>query len=115
MTEPSRLARLSIVTTTAIEANAASTAPAVRAAAPNPFRSSTGVDYVVHQPTRLVVDVYNASGARVRSLVDRMVTGPGSVTWDGRLRSGEPAATGIYFIRFELGGVRETRKAVLLH
>jgi hypothetical protein len=115
VSEPSRLAHLSITTPTGVEVDpTVSTAPAIRAAAPNPFRSSTSVDYVVHQPTRLVANVYNASGARVRSLADRMVTGPGSVSWDGRLSSGNRAPTGIYFLRFELGGLRETRKAVLL-
>ena len=113
--EPSRLAHLSIVTPTGVGADpAGSTAPAIRAAAPNPFRASTSVGYVVHQPTRLVANVYSASGARVRSLADRMVSSPGSVSWDGRLSSGDRAPTGVYFLRFELGGLRETRKAVLL-
>jgi hypothetical protein len=113
--EPSRLAHLSIVTPTGVQADpTASMAPAIRAAAPNPFRASTSVDYVVHQPTRLVANVYSASGALVRSLADRVVTGPGAVSWDGRLTSGNRAPTGIYFLRFELGGLRESRKAVLL-
>lgn len=113
--EPSRLAHLFIVTPTGVAVEpAGSTAPAIRAAAPNPFRSSTSVDYVVHQPTRLTATVFNAAGARIRTLADRIVTGPGSVSWDGRLSSGDRAPTGIYFIRFELGTLRETRKAVLL-
>ena len=115
VTEPSRLARLTIVTPTGVETDpAGSAAPAIRAAAPNPFRSSTTVDYVMRQPTRLVANVYNVSGARIRLLADRMVTGPGSVTWDGRLPSGERAPTGIYFLRFEAGTVRETKKVVLV-
>jgi len=115
ISEPSRLAHLSIATPTGVDAEAAgSMAPSIRAAAPNPFRASTSVDYVVHQPTRLVANVYNASGARVRALADRMVSDPGSVSWDGKLSSGNRAPTGLYFLRFELGGLRETRKAVLL-
>jgi len=115
VSQPSRLAYLNIVTPTGVEAEpVVSGAPAIRAAAPNPFRSSTTIAYVVNQPTRLVANVFNASGARVHSLADRMVTHSGSVSWDGRLRSGERAPTGIYFIRFELGSLRETRKVVLL-
>jgi len=115
VSEPSRLARLSIVTPTGVEVDpTSSAAPGIRAAAPNPFRASTRVDYVVHQPTRLVANIYSASGARIHSLADRITQSPGSVSWDGRLRSGERAPTGIYFIRIELGGLRETRKVVLL-
>lgn len=113
--EPSRLAHLSIVTPTAVESQPTNpAATVVRAPAPNPFRASTSIAYDVRQPARLNATVYNASGAKVRSLDDRTVSGPGTVTWDGRLHSGARAPVGIYFLRVELGDVRETRKVVLL-
>jgi hypothetical protein len=113
--EPSRLAHVTIVAPTGVETEPASpTATAVRSPAPNPFRVSTTVEYDLHKPTRLVAAVYNASGARVSSLVDRTVSSSGSVTWDGRLHSGARAPVGIYFLRLELDGLRQTRKVVLL-
>ena len=114
--EPSRLARLTIITApTGVETEPTSpTSPTVRAPAPNPFRVSTTVAYDVQKVTHLVAAVYNAAGARIRSLADRTVSGSGSVTWDGRLRSGGKAPVGIYFLRVELDGVHQTRKVVLL-
>ena len=113
--EPSRLAHLGVVSPTGVDTEPTSPAsPVVRAAAPNPFRVSTSIGYDVRQPTRLSATVYNAAGAKIRSLADRTVTGPGTVTWDGRLRSGARAPVGIYFLRVEVGDVRETRKVVLL-
>lgn len=114
--EPSRLAHLNVIMTpTGVELEP--TSPAVAAVgvpAPNPFRASTTVTFDAPKTTRLVADVYNAAGARVRSLAARTVSGPGSVTWDGRLRSGANAPVGIYFLRVELDGLRQTRKVVLL-
>ena len=112
--EPSRLAHLSIVTPTGVETEPASPTVTVRAPAPNPFRVSTSVAYEAPVETRLVATVYNAAGARIRSLADRTVEGMGSVTWDGRLASGTRAAAGIYFLKVELGSVRQTRKVALL-
>lgn len=114
--EPSRLAHLTIITApTGVETEPTSpTAPVVRAPAPNPFRVSTSVAYEAPRATHLVAAVYNAAGARVRSLADRTVSGAGSVTWDGRLRSGARAPVGIYFLRVELDDIRQTRKVVLV-
>jgi hypothetical protein len=111
--EPSRLAHLSIVTTTGIASEPMSPA-VIRAPAPNPFRASTNVAYEAPGETRLVATVFNASGARIRSLVDRTVSGSGSITWDGRLPSGTRAPVGIYFLRVELGALHQTRKVALL-
>jgi len=114
--EPSRLAHLTIISTPTGVATEPTSAQAitVRAPAPNPFRASTSIDYEARKPARLVATVYNAAGAQVRSLADRPVSGAGSVTWDGRLRSGARAPVGIYFIRVELGDVRTTGKVILL-
>jgi hypothetical protein len=116
ITEPSRLAHVAIITNpTGVENEPTTpTATVVRAPAPNPFRISTSVVYEVNKPARLVAAVYNVSGAQVRSIVDRTVSGPGAVTWDGRLRSGERAPAGLYFLRVGLDEVRETRKVVLI-
>ncbi|HET9252497.1 MAG TPA: hypothetical protein VFP58_10320 [Candidatus Eisenbacteria bacterium] len=114
--EPSRLAHLNIITTpTGVEVEPQSPlATAVRAPAPNPFQFSTSVAYEVGRPTHLIATVFSASGARIRSLADRTVSSPGSVTWDGRLPSGERAPAGIYFVRVELGETHRTGKVLLL-
>ena len=117
VSEPSRLATLGIITAvTGVETDPVSEPPAavvVRNASPNPFYGKTSVRYEAPHAGRLRATVYNVAGAKIRTVADEMTSGAGVVTWDGRLRSGARAPVGIYFIRIEVGGVRETRKVVL--
>ncbi|HET9250478.1 MAG TPA: FlgD immunoglobulin-like domain containing protein [Candidatus Eisenbacteria bacterium] len=110
--EPSRLVRIHIATATGVEDSPQ--AFSITGAAPNPFTEATTFHYSVRSPTRIVMVIYDVKGAVVRTLEDRVITGTGSITWDGRTRSGAKAAPGIYFLRVEAGTVRETRKLVLL-
>jgi hypothetical protein len=43
-----------------------------------------------------------------------MVSGTGTVRWDGTTSVGVRAPAGIYFLRAEAGSIRENRKVVLL-
>ncbi|HEU4724659.1 MAG TPA: T9SS type A sorting domain-containing protein, partial [Candidatus Eisenbacteria bacterium] len=117
ISEPSRLAHLSIISTpTGIETDPVSESPIaqIRAASPNPFRAGTALSYTVPRATRLRATVYDASGARVRDLTDVVVSGPGSIVWDGRTQRGDRAPAGVYFVHVDAGAVRETKKVVLL-
>ncbi len=113
---PSRLVHLGIVLTTAVVAEAVVPAHPVtlRAPMPNPFGSATSMSYTASRPVRITAEVYNAQGARVRSLVDGIASGSGTIAWNGETSSGRRAPAGIYFVRVEAGGVREMRKVVLL-
>lgn len=114
--EPSQLAQLSVTTAvTGVGETDASEAPfSIKLAGPNPFGASTSFRFAAAKPQHARIVVYNASGAVVRSLVDGMVSGAGTVTWDGSTRTGARAPAGIYFVRIEAGAVRESRKVVLL-
>ena len=117
ISEPSRLAHLSIISTpTGVESDPISGAPVaqVRAASPNPFRAGTALSYTVPPSTHVRTRVYDASGARVRDLTDGVVSGSGSLVWDGRTQMGERAPAGVYFVHVDAGTVRETKKVVLL-
>jgi hypothetical protein len=114
--EPSRLAQLSVATTTGVEETdeISSLAFSVRLAGPNPFVGSTSFRYATVKPQRATIAVYNAAGARVRTLVDHVLSGAGIVTWEGTTDAGARVPSGIYFLRVEAGSVRESRKVVLL-
>ena len=114
--EPSQLARLAVVTTTGVESGeeASPLAFSVGPAGPNPFLGGTSIRYSTATPRRASIVVYNAAGAKVRSLVDDILSGSGVVTWDGTTQGGVRAPSGIYFLRVEAGSVRESRKVVLL-
>lgn len=83
---------------------------------PNPFNPETSIQYVAPEPGRVRVAIFNVAGQRVRDLFDAAVgAGVHSVSWDGRLADGSPAASGAYFYRIDLpDGTVAERKMTLL-
>jgi len=82
---------------------------------PNPFNPATTVPFELARPGHAVVRVYDMSGRLVRTLVDEArPAGPQAVVWDGIDTQGRPAATGVYLVRLNAGGVERTVKATLV-
>jgi hypothetical protein len=90
---------------------------------PNPFNPSTMIRYRLAGRSRVVLEVFDALGQRVRSLVnEEQVTGEYSVLWDGMNNDGSPAASGMYVCRLRAretvpgagGGFVEARKLMLI-
>lgn len=83
---------------------------------PNPFNPSTTVRFELRSPSRVRIDMYDATGSLVRTLVDESRgTGTHAVEWDGIDRTGRPVASGVYFARFQVeGALADTRKMMLL-
>ena len=88
---------------------------------PNPFNPSTTIPYEIMpgdgpaSGAAVALDVYDAQGRRVRSLVWSAQT-PGlyRVSWEGDTDAGERAASGVYFARLRVGGGAQTVKMILL-
>lgn len=83
---------------------------------PNPFNPTTRIAFEIPRGALVHLEIYDARGARVRTLVDA-TRGPGRYTevWDGRDDAGSPTPSGIYFCRLEVGGrVIDTHKMALL-
>jgi len=77
---------------------------------PNPFNPSTSIRYYVAKPADVKITVYNIRGQKVATLVNGFKQiGEYMVTWNT-----SDLPTGLYFYRFEAGGVVETRKMTLL-
>ena len=83
---------------------------------PNPFISSTTISYNIREKGNVKVDVYNAAGQKVRTLVDEnKAPDTYDVTWDGKDDAGHDAATGIYFYKLKHGGrYTSTKKMILM-
>ncbi|MDD5720146.1 MAG: FlgD immunoglobulin-like domain containing protein, partial [Candidatus Krumholzibacteria bacterium] len=84
---------------------------------PNPFNPRTEIRFVVggHEPRDATIDIFTASGHRVRSLpAAQLAPGPHAVTWDGLAQDGRPAAAGLYVARVQVGNVRQTVKLSLV-
>jgi len=88
---------------------------ALHANVPNPFNPTTVMpfDVALAGHTRLVV--YDVSGRLMRTLVDEVrPAGRYQQAWDGRADSGELAASGVYFVRLQVGDAVISRRIVLL-
>jgi len=70
---------------------------------PNPFNPETWIPYELAAPAHVTIDIYTATGQRVRRLdlgrkrAGRYHQRALAAYWDGRDAAGEPVASGIYF------------------
>jgi hypothetical protein len=77
---------------------------------PNPFNPMTSIDYRVDTSGLVTLEVYDATGARVRTLVNG-VKKAGKYTASF---NADGLASGVYFYRLRATGVDEMKKMVLL-
>ena len=84
-------------------------------ATPNPFHSSTSIQFSVPSRQHVSIEVYNILGQRVRTLVDETLDANSYVReWDGRSDNGVQVSSGIYFYKMVAGDYSKTQKTVLL-
>jgi hypothetical protein len=82
---------------------------------PNPFNPSTTIAFTLRQAAAVRLDIFDASGRHVRTLVaERRDAGGYEAQWDGRDDAGCRVASGVYLYRLRAGDVTLTRKMVLL-
>jgi len=104
---------------TAVEETEGTQAPRFRSElfqnAPNPFNPETKIRYSVSQRGAVTLEIFNVSGARVRTLVSRPHD-PGvyDVRWNGTDDAGRPVASGVYFYKLRSAGFADSRKLILL-
>lgn len=74
-------------------------------ASPNPFSMSTNIQYSLENDSKVNISIYDVNGSRIITLVDESkIKGKYYVDWDGRNKSGEKAANGVYFYRITITG-----------
>ena len=86
-------------------------------AAPNPFNPQTTIHYAVARAGAVSLNVFDAAGRRVRTLVDReyaVANEAYAVSWNGRDDSGGRLASGVYYYVLDAEGGQERRKLLLL-
>ena len=83
---------------------------------PNPFASSTTIDFVMPSSGGWArVEVFDAGGRRVTTLLDGFVkAGPQTVRWTGADDVGHPVDSGVYLCRIEAAGTSKTLKLMLM-
>jgi hypothetical protein len=88
---------------------------ALRANYPNPFNPSTTIRYDVASRSEVSLQVFDVSGALVRTLVNGVKeAGSYTIDWDGRNDQGNTASSGVYFYRLSAPGFSDVRKMTLL-
>ena len=82
----------------------------------NPFNPGTVIPYELRKAGRVSLEIYDASGRRVRSLVSATLQGAGShrAVWDGRNDAGAPVSSGTYFYRLRTVEGMATQKMSLI-
>jgi hypothetical protein len=92
-------------------------APAGRllAPAPNPFNPRTTLRYALARDGDVALTIHDATGRRVRSLVDgRRPAGEHRAVWRGLDDTGRRLASGVYLVRLRGEGFVESRRVTLL-
>jgi hypothetical protein len=82
---------------------------------PNPFNPTTTIEYSVASRDRVVIEIYNINGQRIKLLVNE-IKEPGryTATWSGKNESDQPVATGIYFCRLLVDTSSSVRKILII-
>ncbi len=83
---------------------------------PNPFNPVTTIEYDVASAGNVIINIYDVTGALVRTLVDAQHA-PGHYTapWNGVDRRGNAVGSGVFFYRMSAPGYQsQTRQMVLL-
>ncbi|MBN1755021.1 immune inhibitor A [bacterium] len=84
-------------------------------ATPNPFNSTSAIQFSVPEKTEAELMVYDVLGKEVTTLLDRELE-PGNylARWDGLDQYGRQMPTGIYFYKLETPNYEQKRKVLLL-
>lgn len=82
---------------------------------PNPFNSTTVIEFEIDAPAAIALEVFNSAGQQVAVLLrGHRAAGRHQVRWDGRDLGGRPAASGLYSYRLSVGLEAQSRSMVLL-
>ena len=69
---------------------------------PNPFTTSTNINYDIARSTPVRVSVYDRLGNKIKSLLEEsQEPGSHSVVWDGKNQNGSEVTPGLYVVRIE--------------
>jgi hypothetical protein len=82
---------------------------------PNPFNPSTVISYQVPESQVVTLEIYNALGQKVRTLVDEVQdAGYYDVVWDAKNNIGNSVTSGIYLYRIVTGNYEKVMKMMLV-
>jgi len=87
----------------------------LRPAFPNPFQSSTTINFNLKQAARITLAVYNVKGEKIQTLrSEETAKGYHQVVWNGRDVNGNNMPAGLYFIRMTGTDTEQIQKVILV-
>ncbi|MCK5050965.1 MAG: T9SS type A sorting domain-containing protein [Candidatus Cloacimonetes bacterium] len=82
---------------------------------PNPFNPETTISYSLNTNSKLILEIYNIKGQKVKTLINDFVeAGYHEIIWDGKDKKNKSVASGIYFYRLVTDSYQKTKKMLLL-
>jgi photosystem II stability/assembly factor-like uncharacterized protein len=88
---------------------------ALHANHPNPFQSTTTIQYSLPRAMPVRLAIHDVTGRKVRLLVNGIQSaGNRHATWDGKNESGSLVSPGLYVFRLDADGVSLARKMALV-
>ncbi|MFC2087907.1 T9SS type A sorting domain-containing protein, partial [Bacteroidota bacterium] len=82
---------------------------------PNPFKKETIITYTLAENDRVVLNIYNLLGEKVKTLInEEMPAGVHTITWKRQNENGSRVPPGIYFYHMETGNYSSTRQMILI-
>jgi hypothetical protein len=87
----------------------------VDACTPNPFSRQTTIRFDLPEARRVGVEVFDAGGRKVRTILDAERQGGRQVVvWDGTNDGGNQVGSGLYWLTVRAGADKASRKAILI-
>jgi len=82
---------------------------------PNPFNSSTTIEFSLPDDGIASLVIYSITGQKVRTLMsDNLMSGTHSILWDGRDDSGNTVSSGIYLTQLRMNSNTAARKMLFM-
>ena len=103
------------IPSTVPEVSAVPLAYSLKPAFPNPFNSSTVIQYSMPNTSRIALSVFNVLGQKVITLAEGSIhAGEYSAQWDGKDEFGNDVSSGLYLIGMNTPGYQQVTKVILL-
>ncbi len=82
---------------------------------PNPFNNKTTIKYRTQKNGFGEIAIYNIFGQKIKTLISgHLSKGYHTATWDGKDKSGNTVASGVYFYQLRLEGFVSVRKLLMI-
>jgi len=82
---------------------------------PNPFNPSTRIDFALKEEGKVLLEVFNVKGQKVKTLVNGIKSSGNHTTiWNGKDEMGKSVSSGIYYYKMKTKSDLELKKMLLM-